>query len=66
MEDGTVPVENSISICAYCHHIAIYRADQTLREPTDDELMKISQEKKVKAVMKHKPWKRTILGRSDS
>jgi hypothetical protein len=59
MEDGTVPSEGSISICLYCRHIAIYRADQSLREPTDDELIEISQRKDVKEAMK-------ILGQIDS
>jgi hypothetical protein len=39
----SAPSEGSISICLYCNHVSIFRADLTLRRPTSaewDELFK--------------------------
>ena len=32
-----VPKENDFSLCAYCKHLVIFRADQTVRKPTFSE-----------------------------
>jgi hypothetical protein len=32
-----LPSEGDVSVCAYCHNIAVYRADQTLRPMTARE-----------------------------
>jgi hypothetical protein len=62
-EDHPAPCENDVSLCIFCGHISIYRADQTLREPTDDELITISQKPIVKKVLASR---KTILGQADS
>lgn len=36
--DGLTPKEGDFSVCACCHGVAVFRADQTLRAPTDAEL----------------------------
>jgi hypothetical protein len=65
MEDGTVPGEGDISMCVYCGLISIYNADQTLREPTFEEWDKITNQEKVKDVLRNRSyWRRKILGRT--
>jgi len=44
--DNLAPDENSISICFYCGHLAMFDSQLRLREPSPEELQNVLEELK--------------------
>ena len=36
------PSPGDVAVCLYCHHLMIYDADMSLRDPTSDELAEVA------------------------
>jgi len=49
------PDEGSLSICAYCGTISIFRADWSLRAPTKDELAEAMADPLVRKLVRQMP-----------
>lgn len=49
--DERAPQENDISICWFCGHVTLWRADRTLREMTEEERRAILRDPDVAKVL---------------
>jgi hypothetical protein len=52
LTDGNAPESGDCTICIYCGHIMIFADDLTLRDPTEDEIIRLAGDKQIIAVQR--------------
>lgn len=45
------PTKGAVSVCFYCRHVAIFKADGSLREPTVDECIELHNDPQLKRIL---------------